>query len=77
MPLSDLFSAVGQEIAGLSPMAIAATDTPILKKGKQKKTKKKQKKTKSVKNFQRLGSGLRNLSSKTSLPVLVLLISWI
>ena len=40
MPLSDLFSGVGQEIAGLSPMAIAATDTPILKKGKQKKTKK-------------------------------------
>ena len=32
-----------QERAELSPMAIAATDTPILKKGKQKK------KTKSVK----------------------------
>ena len=48
MPLSDLFSEVGQvtfrngppqERAELSPMAIAATDTPILKKGKQKKTK--------------------------------------
>ena len=63
-----------QERAELSPMAIAATDTPILKKGKQKK---KQSLSKSVKNFQRLGSGLRNLSSKTSLPVLVLLVSWI
>ena len=28
-----------QERAELSPMAIAATDTPILKKGKKKKTK--------------------------------------
>ena len=62
-----------QERAELSPMAIAATDTPILKKGKKKK----QSLSKSVKNFQRLGSGLRNLSSKTSLPVLVLLVSWI
>ena len=39
--------------------------------------KKKQSLSKSVKNFQRLGSGLRNLSSKTSRPVLVLLVSWI
>ena len=43
----------------------------------RKESKKKQSPSKSVKNFQRLGSGLRNLSSKTSLPVLVLLVSWI
>ena len=43
----------------------------------RKENKKKQSPSKSVKNFQRLGSGLRNLSSKTSLPVLVLLVSWI